>query len=246
MQDCRFVIGKDTTDIMRKLTAAALAVAACALTAAPAQAAGKQCSRKATVTSGTVLSMSTATVAEDGTQQLDPTPQKKLNGIMVYTSSTAAKVKYQKVVYTLEAGAVFGLSCFGHSVAEGAKFPLITLYMGKATVKFRNGRPGAVSAGEGLWDPYQEKAMTMTVTRTPKGKPTVDEVLQKGQGALMLGTVKVRKMAGKGYLNVTPYVGRKPGVCRQAKGGTFVSKRLAGGYLKGTSKFTSLAPFSAR
>lgn len=220
-----------------------LAVAVCATLAvavAPANAAAKSCSRKATTTAGTVVDLTRATQAEDGGWQLPEQTVKHLDAISVYAATSDVTVSYAKVTYRFEQGAIFMLSCFGHSRAEGAKYPSITLASGSVTAKFAAGKPGAVSSPEGLWDPYASKAMTMTVTRAAKGAPTLDDVLANGLDALNFGTVKVKKTAGAGYLNVTPYVGAKPGVCRQALGGTFVSTRLQKGQIKGTSTFVGL------
>jgi hypothetical protein len=225
----------------------AVPLALVALAAAAPAAAAKECSRSATVTAGTVQDLRQGTVGPDGVYTLDGAPaERRLSGRALYATAAAATLSYEGVTYRLAPRTVFGLSCFGHSRKEGARFPALELRAGRVAVTSEAGRPGAVSANEGLWDPYRERAMRFSVTRTAKGAPSFARLLREGPSVLQYGTARVRKTGGDGYLNITPYVGRGRGVCRQAKGGRFVSKRLVGGYFEGTSRFDGLAPFSPR
>jgi len=228
----------------RGLAATALAFAALAVTAAPAAAAAKkECSRQATVEYGTVLDMTKVAIAADGTRTLDQTPVRHLKARHGYTTTAHSRLVFDGVVYTVDKGAIFSLSCFGHSKADGARFPSLELHQGEVAVAARADKPGAVSSNEGLFDPYKSKAMSFAVTRKAKGSPSFQEILAQGPSATRLGSTEARKVAtsSASYLNVTPYVGEKRGVCRQASGGMFVSQRRKNGHLEGTSKFYGLA-----
>jgi len=235
---------------MRSIRPAALVCGALlvpALAASPASAAAKTCSRKATVTAGTVVDLTRTTADAEGNPVLSTTPVSKLTGASRYVATGAATIKAGAVTYKLTKEAIFGLSCFGHSRAQGARYPAVILERGTATWTTARRKPGAIISTEGLWDPYAEVALDAKVTRTPSGDPSLDRILREGPGVLRFGTAKVSRTTRKGYLNITPYVGRKSGLCRQGKGGTFTSTRFdSRGYAKGTSKFVGLASFSPR
>jgi len=209
-----------------------LAVAVCAtlaVTAAPAAAAKPTCSRKATATAGSVVDLTRSTQAADGTWQLPQDSVQRLDDISIYGATSALTVAYAGVTYRFQAGAIFALDC------AGAR-PAIELGTGTVTAT------GAVSAPEGRWAPAASRRMTMRVTRTPKGEPTLDRILANGPDVLELGTVTVATTAGRGYLDVTPTVGAQAGTRRRARGGTFTSTAVHGKRITGTATFVGLAP----
>jgi hypothetical protein len=86
------------------------------------------------------------------------------------------------------------------------------------------------------------------MTRTLHGHVSLQRFLDYGPSVAMLGTVHARKLAGGGYLNFTPYVGSRPGTCRQGAGyvGTSSVFNQATSTLSGSATFSGLAPFSVR
>jgi hypothetical protein len=231
---------------MRKLSTITLALAALAVAAVPATAAKpKQCSRQATVDDGTVLDMTTAHPGPDGQLTLDQTAVRYLKARHAYTTTATARFAFDGVVYTIERGAVFNLSCFGHSKADGAKFPSLVLHVGEVAVAAKADKPGAVTSNEVMFDPYQSKAISFTVTRTVRGAPSFQKILADGPSATRFGVTEVRKLKkAANYLNITPYVGPRSGTCRQAKGGVFSSRKIEDGYYRGSSEYYGLARFS--
>ena len=225
------------------------AVSAAVLLTVPASAfAGPkgESTRKATVTTGVVQDMTGAEMGDDGHHHIDETRVGTLDGKRYYYVAKASKLSYQKATYSLTKGSVFTLTCFG-SGSGVAKYPSLALKMGKVTMASKSGKPGGVMTNEGLYDPYGYRDITFTVSRTVKGgNPTLQEVLDGSPYLFNLGTSKVRKTKGSAFINVTPYVGKRIGTCRQSKGYTGISKSMKNGYLVGTAKYTGYAPHSVR
>ena len=225
------------------------AVCSALLATVPATASARpkgECSRKATVVTGVVQNMVGARLGEDGHHHIDETAVRKLDGKRYYYVAKAAKLSYQKATYRLTKGSMFTLTCFGAGSGV-AKYPSLALKVGKVTMASKSARPGGVATNEGLYDPYSYRDITFTASRTIRGgNPTLQEILDGSPSLFDLGTSKVRKTKGSAYINVTPYVGRRTGTCRQSKGYTGVSKRIKNGYMVGTARFTGYAPHSVR
>lgn len=151
-----------------------------------------------------------------------------------YEVHKAAVVRFQRVVYELTPGSEFMLACFGHTPKEGAIYPRVHLNKGQATSEAKQGAPGAIDTNEAMADPFADRAMTIHVRRVPRG------------GGSMLGTTTIDRRSSDGFVNVTPYVGRKPGTCRQSRAARRVSKSFSGGYFRGTAKYYGYSPNSPR
>ena len=223
------------------LAAALLAPSAAAAKTAPTPVKGQECTRAADVQEGAVARLTTGTVGDDGKLVFDDRVA-HLKGGKVYIVVKDATIAYHGVTYTAQADTIFLLTCFGESARAGAIFPSIDLLTGVLSAHAREGKPGAIVANEAMWGPAGRQDISFRVSRTAKGDPSPVEIFSGGPETLSFGTSKVAKTAGDGYLNVTPYVGPRPGSCRHAKGGTFVSKRLKRGYYQGTADYDGLAP----
>ena len=151
-----------------------------------------------------------------------------------FHADSAAKIRFQDVVYKLRRGSEFMLACFGHTVKQGAIYPRLSLHTGHARLIARAGAPGAISTNEAMADPFADRAMRITVRRAPRPSNP------------LFGKTTVDRLTGDGYVNLTPYVGERPGTCRQVDGGKLVSKKLVDGYFKGTARYRGYAPGSPR
>jgi hypothetical protein len=104
---------------------------------------------------------------------------------------------------------------------------MLIVKMGSASVRTGSKRhKGSISSDEMLLDPYANKRMTFSLTRVPKGAPTLADVLAHGPGTLQFAAVRATRTAGSGYINVTPYIGkahRTNGLCHQSRGAKIVS-----------------------
>ena len=191
---------------MKKLVV--LVAAAPLLVAAPtAEARTKICAKTAKVISGSVVVPGyDDPVAPGGhatPNSAKDVPVKRLSRTAVEYAVPAGKsavVAVQGVRFRLSQEANFRYGCFGHSPAQGALYPRIALNRGKVVATTRAGRPGAVSTGMGMADPFADAAMTFEV---------------KAGGRPEYPVVTMRRTAGDGKVNVTPYAGPRPGTCRQ-------------------------------
>ena len=204
----------------------AIAIAGLAATLlVPASAAASppnKCAKGAKLTSGAVENKVSGRRYEKG----DRVPREDWD---LFTARTKAKIRYQGVVYSLRRKSDFGLGCFGHSVQQGAIYPRVVLRKGWVKLIARAGKPGAVSTMEAMADPFADRAMRIIVKRRVK-KP-----------ALPYGKTRVNRVAGAGYVNLTPYVGPSPGTCRQVDGGTFNSSARGG-----SARYRGYSPGSPR
>ena len=186
----------------------AIAVLGTALLLVPAGGAAAQaqnrCDKNAKLTSGVIENKVSGKRLEKG----DRISRESYD---LFTAKTKAKVRYQGVVYSLLRGSDFGLGCFGRSVQQGGIYPRLILRKGWVKLIARAGKPGAVSTYEAMADPFADRAMRIIVKRRLK-KPSVP-----------YGKTRVNRVRGAGYVNLTPYVGPRPGTCRQVDGGTFAS-----------------------
>jgi hypothetical protein len=145
-----------------------------------------------------------------------------------------AKIRFQGASFKVDGRSEFSLSCFGESAAEGAIYPSIWLWKGRAKMIAGAGRPGALVTNEAMAGPVGKAAIQIVAKRRPKS-PTS-----------RFGRTWVDRVKGKGYVNLTPYVGPRPGTCRYVDGGIFTSKKLVGGYFRGTAKYRGYSPNSPR
>lgn len=228
----------------------AVVLAALSFPAASAAAPALKCARTAKVTSGKVLKAFSIPLDAQGNPDLDQPRSTTLRRGVFYYAAQRSAITMQRSRYTVLPGAIFGLSCWGRVTTGDATYPMLDLDRGTARVVTRTGRPAGLTSAELLADPYADRAMTFSLTRTPRGEPTLAELLASSPGApalLRYGATRSRKTAGTGYVNFAPYVGRNPGLRRQAKTARATStSRAADGSLRGTARFTGLAPFSPR
>ena len=225
-------------------------VAVLAVSGAWASAASAQCSRVAHVKSGSVKNIYQASPGATGHTQLSGPDNKRLIAKGFYAAISSASISYLGVTFTVTNHTVFQLSCWGEHVGQPASHPDLSLTMGTVTVQDRAGSPGAVVADEGLVGTYSvpSPAQRFTMTRTVRGQVSFQHFLDYGPSVAMLGTVHARKLAGPGYLNFTPYLGSRPGTCRQGAGYIATSNvfNRATGKFSGSATFSGLAPFSVR
>ena len=217
---------------------------------ASASAASAQCSRVANVKSGSVKNIYQASPGATGHTQLTGPDNQTLTAKGFYATTDPANISYLGVTFKVAADTVFQLACWGEHVGQPASHPDLSLTMGTVTVQDRSNDPGAIAANEGLVGTYSEPspAQRFTMTRTLHGHVSFQRFLDAGPSVAMLGTVYARKLAGGGYLNFTPYVGSRPGTCRQGAGYVATSRvfNQATGTLSGSASFTGFAPFSVR
>jgi hypothetical protein len=202
------------------------------------------------VKSGSVKNIYQASPGATGHTQLNGPDNKRLTAKGFYVATGPVNISYLGVAFKVAAHTVFQLSCWGEHVGQPASHPDLSLTMGTVTVQDGAGNPGAVVANEGLVGTYSEPspAQRFTMTRTLHGHVSLQRFLDYGPSVAMLGTVHARKLAGGGYLNFTPYVGSRPGTCRQGAGyvGTSSVFNQATSTLSGSATFSGLAPFSVR
>jgi hypothetical protein len=228
------------------------ALSAAALGAGPAVAAnGLACAKTASVTSGTVHDLSaTGRVDASGQRRLNRTAVHHLRRGTYYATTGPAALRFGGFAYTVAAGSIFDLGCSGPAGGP-ADLPSLNVEMGSASVRTGGASSfGTLAANEMLVDPYANKEMGITLTRTPKGDPTLQDVVNWGPAALRVGRAVAEQTRATGaYLNITPYIGSKRrtnGQCHQAHGATITSTAVKGGYLSGKVRYSGLAPFSPR
>ena len=191
------------------LAAAALAAG----TAAPAVASVKPCARSAKVIHGTVAipgysGAPTALVRDESKDKV----VHHLHLRPVVVKSRHATILFQHVTYRVTKGSMIVRTCFGESVGSTVLFPSLRMFNGSAVVHAPAGHPGAVDTSEALINPYQRAGQTFSVKLTHTSPDNVEQ-----------GTVTVRRTAGNGLVNVTPYVGPQPGTCRDVLKARLVS-----------------------
>ena len=185
-----------------------------------------------------------------GHTQFSGPDNKRLIAKGFYATTGPASISYLGVTFKVTADTVFQLGCWGEHVGQPASHPDLSLTMGTVTVQDPAGDPGAVVADEGLVGTYSmpSPAQRFTMTRSLHGHVSFQRFLDYGPSVAMLGTVHARKTAGRGYLNFTPYVGSRPGTCRQGAGYVATSRvfNRASGTFSGSASFSGLASFSVR
>lgn len=209
------------------------------------------CAKTATVSTGTVLDLShSGDIDGSGRRQLDQTAVHELRRGTSFLTKGRATLWFGGFRYIVAADSIVDLGCSGHAGGP-ANLPSLNVEMGSASVKTGGASTyGTLATSEMLLDPYADKAMGVTLARTPKGDPTVQDVVNVGPSALRFGKAVARQSGHHGaYLNITPYIGaqrRTNGLCHQAHGATITSSAIKGGSVQGTVRYRSLAPFSPR
>ena len=194
----------------------------------PAASAGaKTCKKTAELRSGELHRLGAGTQFEKGDTLRRP---------QAYEAERKSKVRFQGVTFVVADGSWFALGCFGHTVAQGAIYPSMTLHKGQVKMISSAGKPGSVVTNEAMADPFADRGMRIVVKRRPKNDDS----------PLAVGKTWVDKVKGSGYVNLTPYVGPRPGTCRQVDGGKFVSRKFVHGYFKGRAYYRGFSPGSPR
>jgi hypothetical protein len=236
------------------LAVAAATLAALTLSVAPPATASVArssvlCAKTAHVVSGDVYDLSKGAYDPANGLTLPPTSVSKLYRNVMFVATSPAELSFGGFAYLLSADTIVSLSCSGGSAATAVD-PMLIVKMGSVSVQTGGSdTKGTISSGEMLLDPYANRRMTFSLTRTPKDDPTLTDVLKNGPGTLQFGTAKAVRTGGHGYINVTPYIGkerRTNGLCHQSRGALIVSSSLHGGYLTGSVDYTKLARFSPR
>jgi hypothetical protein len=235
---------------MRATTLLAAVVVALLIAAAPASATGNGCASTAKVVTGTVVSTVDTVYDAMGTPTMSTKALSTVRRGPLYIATTPVALSFQGFTFKLGQNAIFGLNCSGAAGDPKAMDAMIDLRMGSASVRTGGGkRWGTIGTEEMLLDPYAGKRMTISASRTPKGDPTVLDVLRAGPGALRFGRSEVTH-DGAGYVNITPHIGRvrrTNGLCHQALGATIGSTGMTSdGYLKGSIAYRGLWSGSPR
>jgi hypothetical protein len=190
---------------------------AVALLAPAAAASARNCAKRGTLASGKLDRLFDGKILSPGGQVHRPD---------AYRAERDSKVRFSGVVYRFRRGSEFYLGCFGRTSQNGrTPYPRMELHKGHAKMIARRGTPGAISTTEALSSPYRNRGMRIVVTRRLK-KPNS-----------RFGRSTVDKVHGHGRVEIVPYLGPKPGIARHVDGGVFVSKRIEGGYVKGTAHY---------
>ena len=192
-------------------------LATVALLAPAAGASARDCAKGGTVATGKVEQLFDGKILGRGG---------KVHRPEAYRAKTDTKVRFGGVVYKFRRGSEFYLGCFGRANQNGrTPYPRMELHKGHAKMIARRGIPGAVSTSEALSSPYRDRGMRIVVTRRLKDPDS------------RFGRTTVDKVHGQGRVELVPYVGPRPGIARHVDGGVFVSKRIEGGYIKGTAHY---------
>ena len=126
-----------------------------------------------------------------------------LNGSDVYTATSAVLVSWDRDAARLTAGTRFLLSCWGPSRAFGAVLPLLQVHNGTIRVTDSGKQPMALVTNAALVGPTPGdigKALSFVVTE--HSSPTMWPTTTAG----VTGVTR--------RINITPYVGPRPGTCR--------------------------------
>jgi hypothetical protein len=142
--------------------------------------------------------------------------------------------------YTAGPGAIFDIQCYAETKGD-PKFPAVSLLSGTLRVRTSKAKAGGVVTEEGLYGPVpgQTQAMAYTVTRKPSS--TSLSLWDKlnwfaGYGNQPTGTTTVTAV-GRPRINVTPYVGERPGSCRHCKQATLTTR---GSFGRGDASYGGL------
>ena len=222
--------------VMRRRTAGLLALSVALVAPSSAHALEEKCKKTATVESGDVLHHQSF----DASEPLSGDTIRRRSGF--YRAESTVRLDYADNAYTIEAGSIFKIVCYGKSVKTGLTLPALDLLKGEAKVKTAAGKPGGVVTTEALIDPRDDPTMTFTVSRklAKGGEPDADALMAWFAGYISapLGTTRV-DTDGKPIVGVTPYVGSKRGTCRYVHGAKLISKGRSKGYFTGSATYTS-------
>jgi hypothetical protein len=143
----------------------------------------------------------------------------------------ATSIRYGSNTYDVQPHAIFKLGCYGPY--KGAPLrPALDLLVGSVHVSTGARKAGGVIDEEGLYNPVPggPQAMGYTITRVLRSESLqFQDVIRwfADYADQPAGTTRA-KADGKDPLNVTPYVGSRPGQCRHAHGARLTTKRTFG------------------
>jgi hypothetical protein len=166
-----------------------------------------------------------------------PMTGKTLKRHQVYElDGVSATIRMGRTTYKATPGTIVSLNSYAAS--KGApQQPALALMVGRLDVSTTRKSPGGVMNEEGLFNPISPLKMRYRVSRTLNDPAEIGpgDVLAffanlAGQRA---GTTTVSSLDGS-TVNVTPYVGSKPGTCRHADKATLKSTSRYG---KGTADY---------
>jgi hypothetical protein len=136
------------------------------------------------------------------------------------------------------AESVIALGCYGQSRSQPADLPALRILEGAARVSVSQSSPGALVTEEGLYGPIPGGAIprryAFSVTRTLRHNPNLRQALMwfAGFAGAPTGNTIVRTEDSQ-LVNVTPYMGSRPGVCVHVRTAWLQSTgwhRVPGGY----------------
>ena len=199
-----------------KKPALVLTAAATAALSVPAVASAQQRVQRTCADTATVQSgrVLLAVGAEERVQRrLVRTPE--------YFTTRTSSFRFGGVRYTASRETTFSLACSrGRAVVQ--------LVEGTVTLTARGRRPALVATLEGTAEAGRTRGQAVRVSRVAN--------------LIGLGTTTIRRTRGSGRLAITPLVGPRAGVARQATGATLeATGRDDDGDVEGTARFVGLA-----
>jgi hypothetical protein len=178
------------------MLAAATGAAVLSFPAGAEAAGGNACDTSARVTAGSVVALDARTGRPSG----EPVTTLRRGRTHPYTVSASATLVFQGVHYELARSSQFVLGCFGETKGAKARFPRLTLGVGRVTVTTAEGTPGAVSNGAAMASPQSRKMMTFSVRAKSYWR-----------------LVATKRRSAPGRLTITPYAGPRKGTCRYVR-----------------------------
>jgi hypothetical protein len=158
--------------------------------------------------------------------------------------NSKATVLFDGVRFSVKAGSVFSLGCYGQ-VVGGPLLPSLHLQSGSVRVSDSARNPGGVDTTEALANPVLDYGHRLTFT-VNRALSNPSELTEKGMffdahGFLEapLGRTTV-VTDGAGYTNITPYVGVNPGTCRHADGAELITTGHSKHYFTGRASYHGL------
>ena len=199
-----------------KKPALVLTAAATAALALPTAAAAQQRVQRTCAESATV--QSGRVLLAVGAQER---AQRRLLRAPEYFTSGTASFRIGRVRYTASRQTTFSLACSrGRAV--------VRVVEGTVTLTAGARRPAVVATEEGTVEAGRSRGQAVRVSRVAS--------------LVGYGTTTIRRTSGAGRLAITPLVGGRSGVARQATGATLeVTGRGEDGDLEGSARFVGLA-----
>lgn len=194
--------------IGRRWTCAALLLAGVAVvpTATPAAASGGCPVTGAVVQQGELVKQTDSGLHDTSVkiQRLQP-----LRRLRTYRADQPSTIRWLKNTMTVTTGTYVTMSCFGLAAGDPVNNPAFFVMRGFAETHDRGSRPLGILTIQALIGANPENV----------GK-NLDFTVKTMDGDTGPVYTKVNVLPGTSWVNITPYVGKDPGTCRQASSAT--------------------------